>query len=161
MCFLCVLTCFLDRWILSGVNHSGPTVLQALIHLDSLMSLLFEPDGGRCHTTIFISYSLIRLNHILGHIHYLLILLLAFVETCFRSSDILMFSVKVSTSSVFSIPTSYRFALPCPSHILSQWFFLYMPYLTHRDQSPVSVSRFCLSFGILPVFKVNFSFLIP
>lgn len=128
VCFLFVLTCFLDHWILSGVNHLGPAVFQALTHLDSLMPLLFEPDSGRCYTTIFISYSPIRLNHILGHIHYLLILMLAFVKAYFRSSDILLFSVKVFASSVFSIPTSSCFALPCPLHILSQ------SHVTHWDQ---------------------------
>lgn len=118
LCFLFVLTWGFAHWIVSGVNHLGPTVFQGDIHLDSLMSLLCEPDSGRCCTTIFTSP--ICLNHIFGHIHYLLILVLAFVKTDFRSSDTPMSFVKVSASSVFSIPTSYYFIQPCPLHKLSQ-----------------------------------------
>lgn len=155
MGFLFVPTCFLHHWILLGVNHLGPTVFWALIHLDSLTSLLFKPNGGRCYTTIFISYSPTHLNYILGYS------LSTYFNAglCKNPLQILRHSyvpVKVSASSVFSIPTSYF--LHCHAlYTLSQWFLLYMPYITHRDESPFHPLASSTTF---PLFIMNFSFLI-
>lgn len=119
-----------------------------------LIFVFIYHNDGRCYTTIFLSYSPGHWNKILGHIHYLLILMMAFVKIYFRASDILMSSVKVSASSLFSIPTSYYFALPCPLHIFFSVILLI--HALHNSLKSVSISFSHLAFSTLPFFIVIF-----